>query len=126
MKKVLSILLVVAAMLPVLSVGASAAQVMEGTASSTITFRQPSTYSIYIPETLTENETGMYQFTAEHINITADEKIFVCKVRGKFRNQKLTPLVGDVVRFDEEKLCILEIRTNYFLIHILWQHLFPV
>ena len=74
MKKVLSILLVVAAMLSVLSVGASAAQVMEGNASSTITFRQPSTYCIYIPETLTENETGMYQFTAEHINITADEK----------------------------------------------------
>ena len=63
MKKVLSILLVVAAMLSVLSVGASAAQVMEGNASSTITFRQPSTYCIYIPETLTENETGMYQFT---------------------------------------------------------------
>lgn len=78
MKKILSILLVVAAMLSVLSVSASAAQVMEGNASSTITFRQPSTYCIYIPETLTENETGMYQFTAEHINITADEKIFVC------------------------------------------------
>ena len=78
MKKLLSILLVVAAMLSVLSVGASAAQVMEGSASSTITFRQPSTYCILIPETLTENETGMYQLTAENINITADEKIYVC------------------------------------------------
>ena len=78
MKKLLSILLVVAAMLSVLSVGASAAQVMEGSASSTITFRQPSTYCILIPETLTENETGMYQLTAENINITADERIYVC------------------------------------------------
>ena len=77
MKKLLSILLCVALM-GCLAVPAFAAQVMEGSASSTITFRQPSTYCILIPETLTENETGMYQLTAENINITADEKIYVC------------------------------------------------
>ena len=41
--------------------------------------------------------------------VLSDDKLFVCKVRGKFRNQKLTPLVGDVVKFDEKKLCILEV-----------------
>ena len=33
--------------------------------------------------------------------VLSDNKLFVCKVRGKFRNQKLTPLVGDVVKFDD-------------------------
>jgi len=41
--------------------------------------------------------------------VLSDDRLFVCKVRGKFRNQKLTPLVGDVVRFDEKKSCILEV-----------------
>ena len=41
--------------------------------------------------------------------VLSDDKLYICKVRGKFRNQKLTPLVGDVVKFDEKKLYILEI-----------------
>lgn len=41
--------------------------------------------------------------------VLSDDKLYICKVRGKFRNQKLTPLVGDVVKFDEKKLYILEV-----------------
>ena len=41
--------------------------------------------------------------------VLSENKLFGCKVRGKFRNQKLTPLVGDVVKFDDKKLCILEV-----------------
>ena len=78
MKKMLSILLVVCALLSVMSIGASAAQqVMEGNASSTISFRQPSVYCILIPEVLTADDNGWYEFDAEHINITNDEKIIV-------------------------------------------------
>ena len=35
--------------------------------------------------------------------------VFVCKCRGKFRNMKIIPLVGDEVLFDEENNYILEI-----------------
>lgn len=34
---------------------------------------------------------------------------YVCKSRGKFRNMKITPLVGDEVLFDEKQNYILEI-----------------
>lgn len=47
--------------------------------------------------------------------VTVDENSFDCRARGKFRNDKLTPLVGDIVDFDEENKYILEIkkRKNY-------------
>ncbi len=35
--------------------------------------------------------------------------VFVCKCRGKFRNMKIIPLVGDEVLFDDENNYILEI-----------------
>ena len=38
--------------------------------------------------------------------------IYCCKARGKFRNMKLTPLVGDYVIFDEESLYILDIKER--------------
>lgn len=39
---------------------------------------------------------------------------YICKARGKFRNNKLTPLVGDEVLFDDKELIINEIlpRSN--------------
>lgn len=40
-----------------------------------------------------------------------DEK-FICKARGKFRNLKITPLVGDIVTFDEKNNYILDIDTR--------------
>lgn len=37
------------------------------------------------------------------------DKIYVCKSRGKFRNEHITPIVGDNVIFDEKNNYILEI-----------------
>ena len=37
---------------------------------------------------------------------------FLCRPRGKFRNMKLIPLVGDKVIFDEDKNYLLEIKTR--------------
>lgn len=41
--------------------------------------------------------------------LTTDGNIHVCKARGKFRNMKLTPLVGDNVVIDEKNNYILEL-----------------
>ena len=44
--------------------------------------------------------------------VKVDNNLYVCKARGKFRNMKLTPLVGDYVSFDENTLYILDIKTR--------------
>lgn len=41
--------------------------------------------------------------------ILADNKKYTCKARGKFRKEKITPLVGDNCIFDQEKKYIIEI-----------------
>ena len=41
--------------------------------------------------------------------VKVDDDTYVCKSRGKFRNQKITPLVGDNVKFNEKTKYILEI-----------------
>lgn len=41
-----------------------------------------------------------------------NQGIYNCKARGKFRNMKLTPLVGDYVTFDEKSLYILDIKER--------------
>lgn len=41
--------------------------------------------------------------------VLSENKIYICKSRGKFRNMKLTPLVGDMVKFDEKNNYILDI-----------------
>lgn len=41
-----------------------------------------------------------------------DLGIYNCKARGKFRNMKLTPLVGDYVTFDDKSLYVLEIKDR--------------
>jgi len=41
--------------------------------------------------------------------ILADNKKYTCKARGKFRKEKITPLVGDNCIFDPEKKYIIEI-----------------
>lgn len=48
--------------------------------------------------------------------LTQNQK-YVCKSRGKFRNMKINPLVGDEVIFDENNNYILEVlpRKNYLL-----------
>jgi len=41
--------------------------------------------------------------------VNSNGKIYECHSRGKFRNNKITPMVGDFVVFDEENNYILEI-----------------
>lgn len=41
--------------------------------------------------------------------VFAENKTYICKARGKLRNQKVTPLVGDFVTFDKENNYILDI-----------------
>lgn len=43
--------------------------------------------------------------------LTGKER-YVCKSRGKFRNMNITPLVGDIVEFDEENRYILEVFSR--------------
>ena len=40
------------------------------------------------------------------------DKEYICNARGKFRNLKITPLVGDNVIFDNNKKIILDIKTR--------------
>ena len=44
--------------------------------------------------------------------VKSNKGTYSCKARGKFRNMKLTPLVGDYVSFDENTLYILDIKTR--------------
>lgn len=44
--------------------------------------------------------------------VKTSDGIYSCKARGKFRNMKLTPLVGDYVHFDDDNLYILDIRRR--------------
>lgn len=41
-----------------------------------------------------------------------DKGTYSCKARGKFRNMRLTPLVGDYVSFNQEDLYILDIKER--------------
>lgn len=41
--------------------------------------------------------------------VSCDGKLYECRARGKFRNDKITPTVGDYVRIDEKDNYILEI-----------------
>lgn len=40
------------------------------------------------------------------------DKLYICKSRGKFRNEKIIPLVGDNVVFDPDNNYILEIKKR--------------
>ncbi len=44
--------------------------------------------------------------------VLTNNKEYPCKARGKFRNMKLTPLVGDIVDFDEANNYILNIHKR--------------
>lgn len=44
--------------------------------------------------------------------VHANGKDYVCKPRGKFRNLKITPLVGDEVIFDESNNYLLDIKPR--------------
>lgn len=44
--------------------------------------------------------------------VQTKNKLYICKARGKFRNNNLTPLVGDHVVFDDKQNYILEIKPR--------------
>jgi len=54
---------------------------------------------------------------SDTFTVKCDNNYYDCKVRGKFRNINLKPLVGDQVLIDQEKLVIEEVkeRKNYLL-----------
>ena len=43
------------------------------------------------------------------------DKLYTCKVRGKFRNLKITPLVGDNVIFDKDNKYIEDEKYLYYV-----------
>lgn len=49
--------------------------------------------------------------------VSSKEKIYECHSRGRFRNDHISPLVGDYVKFDEKQKYILEIlpRKNFLV-----------
>ncbi len=44
--------------------------------------------------------------------VNSNGTIYECHSRGKFRNDKITPMVGDYVKFDEKNRYILEIKPR--------------
>lgn len=44
--------------------------------------------------------------------VKCSDGIYSCKARGKFRNMKLTPLVGDYVTIDKDNLYVMEIKKR--------------
>ena len=54
---------------------------------------------------IVKNISNVYQ-------VISNNEEFDCKARGKFRNDKIIPLVGDHVLFDSEKKYILEIKPR--------------
>ena len=54
---------------------------------------------------------------SNRFKVLANDKEYICSARGKFRNDKITPLVGDNVLFNENTLQIEKIleRKNFLL-----------
>ncbi|NLA33608.1 MAG: GTPase RsgA, partial [Tenericutes bacterium] len=46
---------------------------------------------------------------SNNFTVNSRNKRYECKCRGKFRNDKITPLVGDYVIFDQDKQLIIQI-----------------
>lgn len=57
------------------------------------------------------------KINSDTFTVKCDNEYIDCKSRGKFRNDKIKPLVGDKVLIDKEKCVIekIEERTNYLL-----------
>ena len=55
---------------------------------------------------------------SNRFKVLANDKEYICSARGKFRNDKIIPLVGDNVLFNENTLQIEKIleRKNFLLI----------
>lgn len=49
---------------------------------------------------------------SDDYTVSSNNKLYVCKARGKFKKDKIIPLVGDICTFDEEKKYIIEIKKR--------------
>jgi len=58
------------------------------------------------------NSGKIIKLISNDYTVLCDNKLYVCKARGKFRNINLKPVVGDNVIFDSEKKYILEIEKR--------------
>ena len=58
-------------------------------------------------------EGKIVKIVSNDYTILSDNKYYVCKPRGKFRNQGITPLVGDNVIFNETDLVIESVKDRY-------------
>jgi len=56
-------------------------------------------------------EGKIIKIISNKFTVLADRE-YDCIARGKFRNQKITPIVGDNVIFDDKKLFILDIKNR--------------
>lgn len=45
--------------------------------------------------------------------VLANNELYVCKARGKFRNMNISPLVGDTVNFNEHDKYIMEVDKRF-------------
>ena len=57
-------------------------------------------------------EGKIVKIVSNDYTILSDDKYYVCKPRGKFRNQGITPLVGDNVTFNEDDLVIESVKER--------------
>ena len=55
------------------------------------------------------NEGRITKQISNQYTVTANNKEYLCNARGKFRNLKLSPLVGDLVKFNTSELIVEEI-----------------
>ena len=44
--------------------------------------------------------------------VESENEKYICKARGRFRKERITPLVGDICNFDEKKKYIIEIEKR--------------
>lgn len=49
---------------------------------------------------------------SNNYTVSKDGKLYICKPRGKFRKDNLTPLVGDIVEFDDKNNYIIDIKPR--------------
>lgn len=65
---------------------------------------------------MNEYKTGkIVKILSNLYTVNADNKLYECRARGKFRFDKISPLVGDIVDFDEKEKYITKIheRINF-------------
>ena len=62
-------------------------------------------------------EGQIININSNQYKVLCNDKEFICSARGKFRNDKITPMVGDYVLIDKQNNQIIKIlpRKNFLL-----------